>query len=185
MAEISKIVLPSGNIYDIKDQTARDAIAGLSGYTNYLGVTTTALTDGSTTNPIVINETSTTAQKGDIVNYESKEFIWNGSAWQEFGDLSGLGDLAFEDSASGSFTPAGSVSAPTITVTPSTTSVSEVSSVGVLPAFSATVTSETLTFSWSGGSLPSTNSVTVATGISSASATTPTFTGTAGTVTVS
>ena len=31
-----------------------------------------------------------------------------------------LGDLAYKNSASGSFTPAGSVSAPAITITPTT-----------------------------------------------------------------
>lgn len=109
---ISKITLPSGTTYDLKDASAREAIAAITGgYTKYIGVTTTALTDGSTTNPIVVNSASVTATTGDIATYQNKEFIWNGSAWQEFGDLSGLGALAYKDSASGSFTPSGGVSA--------------------------------------------------------------------------
>lgn len=115
MADISKITLPSGNTYNIKDEVARNAIDALSGYVTYMGVTTTALTDGSTTNPIIINGSEVTAEKGGIVNYGSKEFVWNGSAWQEFGDLSALGDLAYKDTASGSFTPAGNVTQPTFT----------------------------------------------------------------------
>lgn len=119
MADISKITLPSGSTYDLKDQGARDLIDDLSGYTAFLGVTTTPLTDGATTNPITINSESVTAVAGNIATYGSAEFIFNGTAWQEFGDLSGLGDLAFKDSASGT------VAVPktyTTTVTPSTTS---------------------------------------------------------------
>lgn len=115
MADISKITLPSGTTYDIKDQGARDLIDALESYSSYLGVTTTALTDGATTNPITIGGQSITAKAGSIVNYGSKEFIFNGTAWQEFGDLSALGALAYKDSASGSFTPAGTVSKPTFT----------------------------------------------------------------------
>lgn len=113
MAQISKITLPTGTSYDLKDSYARQAIENLNNYTEYLGVTTTALTDGSTTNPIVINSKSVTAKSGDIVNYSSKEFIFNGTAWQEFGDMSGLGSLAYKNNASGSYTPAGTVSTPT------------------------------------------------------------------------
>lgn len=117
MADISKITLPSGTTYDIKDAHARELIDAMSNYTDFLGVTTTALTDGATTNPITINEQSVTAKKGNIVTYGSAEFIFNGEAWQSFGDLSGLGSLAFKNSASASYTPAGSVSQPTFTGT--------------------------------------------------------------------
>jgi len=51
MAEISKITLPSGTTYDIKDATARATIAGAI---SIKGTTTTALTDEATTNPITI-----------------------------------------------------------------------------------------------------------------------------------
>lgn len=103
---ISKVKLPGDTtVYTIKDSWAREQIETLSGYTEYLGVTTTALTDGATTNPITIGEKSITAKKGDIANYGSKEFIWNGTTWQEFGDMSGLGALAYKDSATGSITP--------------------------------------------------------------------------------
>lgn len=124
MANIKQITLPSGNTYDLVDAGARELIADLQNYTDYLGVTTTTISDGSTTNPITINNTSVTAKKGNIVNYGSKEFIWNGSAWQEFGDLSGLGSLAFKNSASGTYTPSGSVSAPSFTGSSSTVTIS-------------------------------------------------------------
>lgn len=117
-AYISKITLPSGSTYYIKDEEVRELISDIEKYTKYLGVTTTAITDGATTNPITINGESVTAESGNIATHDSKEFIFNGTAWQEFGDLSGLGTLAYKNSASGSFTPAGSVSQPTFTGTP-------------------------------------------------------------------
>lgn len=114
MPNIKQITLPSGTTYDIVDQGARELIAGLSGSTQYLGVTTTQLVDGVTTNPnIVVAGQTVTASAGGIATYGSKEFIYSGTVWQEFGDLSALGDLAYKDSASGSYTPAGSVTVGT------------------------------------------------------------------------
>lgn len=115
MADISQIKLPDGTTYNIKDANARDRIAALEAFTTYLGVTTTALTDGATTNPITINGNSVTAESGNIVLYGNKEFIFDGTHWNEFGDLSALGDLAYKNTASGSFKPSGTVSQPTFT----------------------------------------------------------------------
>ena len=115
MADISKITLPSGNTYDIKDAIARNLIQSLAGFTKFLGVTTTILTDGSTINPVTINGEAVTADTGSIVTYGSQEFIFNGTAWQAFGDLSALGALAYKDEAEGSYTPAGTVSQPIFT----------------------------------------------------------------------
>ena len=53
--------------------------------THFIGTTTTAITDGATTNPITVDGESYTAVKGDIVIYNSTEFIFDGSAWQSFG----------------------------------------------------------------------------------------------------
>ena len=114
---ISSITLPSGTTYDIKDAAARSAIEALSTYSNFLGVTSSNISDGSETNPVVIGGENVTATTGDIVTKGSKEMIWNGSAWQEFGDLSALKALAYKDDAEGSYTPAGSVSQPTFTGT--------------------------------------------------------------------
>lgn len=115
MAEISQIKLPNGTTYDIKDANARDRIAALEAFTTYLGVTTTALTDGATTNPVKINNVDVTAESGNIVLYGNKEFIFDGNHWNEFGDLSALGDLAYKNTASASYKPAGTVSKPSFT----------------------------------------------------------------------
>lgn len=195
MPDISKIVLPgSATVYNIKDADARDRISTLESYSEYLGVTTTALVDGATTNPVVINGASVTAKKGEIVNYGSKEFIFNGTVWQEFGDLSALGSLAYKNNASASYTPAGSVSTPNITLKTggATTTVNSITSVGTLPSFTGTqysVANETLSItaeSFSAGTLPTKGAnQTVKTGDGVYQSSQPSFTGTAATITVS
>lgn len=117
MAEISKITLLNGTTYDLKDAQARADIeaieAAISGGVTFMGETTTALSDGSTVTSIIINGSTVTAVKGYLVVYQSKEFVFDGTKWIEMGDLSLIGDLGWKDSASGNFTPAGSVSQPT------------------------------------------------------------------------
>ena len=160
MADISKITLPSGTTYDIKDASARADIATLQNVTtgamHYLGVTTTALTNGASTNPITIGGNSVTATSGSVVIYGSLEFVFSSTdnKWHEFGSTGSLKALAFKDSASGTYTPAGSVSVSTNTTTNKTTTVSAAGSGTTTYTPAGTVTQ-------------------------------PTFSGTAGTVTVS
>ena len=82
MPDISKVKLPSGNTYDIKDAGAREMIASLQGGSYFLGVTTTELTDGGTTNPIAITGKvdPVTAGNGNMVVYGDKEFVWAGAS---------------------------------------------------------------------------------------------------------
>lgn len=66
----------------------------------YIGVTTTALTDGATTNPITIDGDTVTATNGNVALYSGDAFVFNGTIWQassaisqiftEIGDLSDL-----------------------------------------------------------------------------------------------
>ena len=58
----------------------------LSSAVKFVGITTTALTDGSTTSTVTIDGASHTAQRGDVVIYGGKEFLWTGSLWQQMGD---------------------------------------------------------------------------------------------------
>ena len=106
MPQIDHITLPSGTVYEIVDAAAR---AQQAGAIILRGETTTALVNGANTNPIVIGGESYTARGNDAVFYGQKEYVFDGTVWHEFGDMSGLGDLAMKDSASGSFTPAGNV----------------------------------------------------------------------------
>ena len=129
MADISKITLPSGSEYNLKDATARADIESLKGSVtgamHYLGVTTTAITDGSSTNPISVGGKSVTAKAGDVAISGSKEFVYSDTdnKWHEYGDTGSLKALAFKDEASGDFTPAGTVSKPTFTGTESNVTV--------------------------------------------------------------
>ena len=124
MADISKITLPSGDTYNIKDATARANISALSGALTFLGTTETPLIDGANTSPILIGGSSITPKAGNVVIYEKSEFVWSAaeSKWREFGSTGSLKKLAFEDSASTSYTPAGTVSKPTFTGTEATIS---------------------------------------------------------------
>lgn len=184
MAEISRITIPVNDVpttFDIKDATARAAIAG---GVSFLGVTTTPLTDGSSASSIVIGGESKTAINGMMVFYGDKEFIFSDSdhKWHEFGDLGTLGTLATKNSASGSYTPAGSVSQPIASPATTTTTVNSITAVGTLPTF--TVSNEVLTMTQ--GTLPTKGSdTTVVASVDSVTVTKPDFTGTTGTVTVS
>ena len=133
-----KVKLLDGSYADVCDSTARAAIQG---GTYFLGVTTTALSDGATTNPIMIASVSTTAVNGNVVAYGNKEFVWASAdtSWHELGDLTNLGDLALKDTASGSYTPEGSISKPDIDVTPTTVNVAEFATAGSVTAGTANV----------------------------------------------
>lgn len=130
MADVSKVKTTNGTTYNIKDATARQQIAdmqsSLTGAMHYIGITTTALSDGATTATISIDgasKTLTASDAGSVVIYGEKEFVWNGTKWQEFGSTGSLKALAFKDTASGSLTPSGSVSKPTFTGTGATITV--------------------------------------------------------------
>lgn len=127
MADISKITLPTGSTYNIKDQQARDDISAIqtaiSGGVTFMGETSTALTDGSTTTSIVINSATITAVKGYLVVYNNKEFVFDGTKWIEMGDLSLIGDLGWKDSASTTYQPSGTVTKPLFTGESSTVTI--------------------------------------------------------------
>ena len=118
MPDISKITLPSGTTYDIKDAVARQTAGG---GLQFRGVTTTALSDGASTSSYVVGGETLTAANGDLVVYGSKEFLFSTSdnKWHELGDNSAFKALAYKDSASGKVTPSGTVSQPTFSGTTS------------------------------------------------------------------
>ena len=208
---IAHITTPSGTVYDLKDTQARSDIESIqraiSGGMSFIGQTTTEITDQSTVNPITISGESHTALKGNLVVYGTKEFVFDGETWIEFGDLGSLGALAFKSNASGNYTPSGNVTVgnPTVVLSKETKYVASSSTGGgtvnagsaaqcTLPSLEMTVQNENLTFSWNGGSftanvptgvtLPTFTQQEIATGVQSATNGNATFTGTAGTVTV-
>ena len=63
---------------------AKKLIGELGDVTEWLGVTTTPLEDGSTTNPITIDGETVTAESGDFVQYGSSIFALNKNGiWQK------------------------------------------------------------------------------------------------------
>ena len=171
MDNISKIRVGSTS-YNIKDAAARTdisnlqgAIASLQGGQYFLGVTTTAMTDGKTGTGaavVSIDGNDVTAVNGNVVIYGNKEFIFDGTTWYEFGDLSTIGDLGYKDNASASYTPAGSNQASAVTFSGQTDSnfVTGYNSDGVAPSkaadtFSAGTLPSKAADTFSAGSLPS------------------------------
>ena len=177
MADFSSVIY-NGNQYMVKDEAARERIAALEGGSYFIGVTTTELTDQSTTNPITIGGESVTATNGNIAIYGQKEFIFDGTKWIEFGDLSALGSLAYKNNASATYTPAGSVDLSGSSK--STATVNSITDVGTLPSMTYDSTDESLTFNR--GSLPTKGAnQSVVSDITLAGS----FTGTQATITVS
>ena len=128
---ISTITLPSGTTYDIADLAAREAagagltfvrsvdaattpygIKWMSGATEITG--TLVASDDTKSKMYLVPEISAT--KDIYAEYITVNTSSSGTPtyiWEKIGttdiDLSDLGDLAYKDSASGSFTPAGSI----------------------------------------------------------------------------
>lgn len=183
---LSKLTLPvnvEGTVQNVectlKDAEARQLIEDIGHAIYWIGVTTDALTDGATTNPITVNGESVTANLGGMASYSGSEFVWNGSAWQELGK-NNFGALAFKSSASASYTPAGSVE---ITKGQDTTAaIVGVSANGTVPEAYFTVANENATFVFNEGAMP-----TLAASVDALTARgtdTAAFTGTAATITV-
>lgn len=183
MADISILALPvevNGEIqtvsYDIKDAVARERISELGKVLCWVGVTTTVLTDGATTNPITVGDESVTVKAGGVAQYDGEEFAFDGTNWQKLGE-GNLGTLAYKNSAEATYTPTGSV---VVTKGNDTTaSVTPFGTAGSLPSWS--VSGETATFG--AGTLPTAGSaVTV---VTESGTNTAAFTGTEATITVS
>ena len=78
MADISKITLPNGNTYNIKDAVARQTIEAFAGGNAvvFKGVSSTALTDGGNENPTVGGEAQTEKTEGQLYFYGTREFVY-------------------------------------------------------------------------------------------------------------
>lgn len=242
MADIEKIKLPGQeNEYDLRDSrydALNSRVEQLESFSDFIGVTSTTLTDGATTNPIVVGGENKTAVKGSIAINGSKEFIFDGTKWAEFGDFTTLkdqlGEMAYVDTAdvevtyskatgvtgkpsvttgnleltgtfrpsgnissaapasgaTGNYTPAGTLSSSSVTVVPKTENITVVDNAGTAPSittapkFTASVQNKVLTLGWTDlafnpGTVTSTATKSVMTGVTSATAAAQTFTGTA------
>ena len=225
-------------------------ISGLGSVLNYKGTKASEAAIKAITTAAIGDVWINTADNSEWVCISTLDGTASAAAWEKLGptiDLSGyalkseLGDLAYEDTAEGAYTPAGTIgvgsgttnytpagtiTAGEITVTPNETTVNSITAVGsiathaadtfVAPTYtqgtytegtaaswSASVSNEELSFSWStntpgshasdsftagsftsgafnGGTTPTKgDDTTVVTGIRSATSTAPTFAGTA------
>lgn len=69
--------------------TINNQLGGLTGAMHFIGKATVDITDGSTTDPVITDYDFTNKkEKGDVIlgKDDHKEFVWNGSAWEELGD---------------------------------------------------------------------------------------------------
>ena len=114
MADISKIKI-GATTYNIKDAVARQVIENISSPMNFLGVSTSEITDGGEEQPTISTEEKT-PKVGDVVVYKSAEFVWgpkagdDGNCWYKFGDTTDLGKFAYADTGTASYTPQGNIS---------------------------------------------------------------------------
>lgn len=139
MADISRITLPSGTTYDIKDATARQMISagvtfnvctvaadtpyGVTWTKNGTTITGTLAASTSTMGAFYLVPTTTSGGKDIYAEYITVQ-VTSDFSWEKIGttdvDLSSLGDLAYKDTASGNYTPEGTVSQPSFSGTSST-----------------------------------------------------------------
>ena len=153
----SKITLPSGETFLVKDSKAREEIESLKKVTasgvSYLGTTTTALTDGAMTSTIDIKDGETTksvtAATGGMVNYNNVMYAWNGTQWDQLGSAGAIKALAYKDSVSATYTPAGTVTG-SFQGTEGNISVSGTVATGVNVSAAAPASGETANYTPSG-----------------------------------
>lgn len=195
---LSKIVLPGGQVLEIKDSTARAAVAA-AGNLQYSVVTVLPENPKDFNVETIIYLVSKTAatEEDDVFD----EYIYIQDKWEHLGNTNinlndyakeaELGALAKKSSVSSTYTPEGSVSGTGVVVDLEKVSMQSVTSVGTLPSYTdATYTydadNETLTIGaavFDAGTLPTQGeAINVATNISKVTVTDPTFIGTPATI---
>lgn len=59
---------------------------GLSSAMHFIGISSTSISQGGNQNPTIDNNEISVKQNGDVVLWNTQEFVWNGSSWQLLGD---------------------------------------------------------------------------------------------------
>ncbi len=108
--KVSKVLKWGSKSYDgSSEQTITAADLGLSGAMRFIGSTTSAISEGSKTNPVTVNGSSVTALVGDVVLYNHVEYIWTGS-WEQLGDEQSFALKSIQILAGDGMTGGGSLS---------------------------------------------------------------------------
>ena len=63
-----------------------NATAGLTGAMHFVGESTVVITNYSNVDPRITGYVFGNAQPGDVILYDSKEFVWTGDSWRLLGD---------------------------------------------------------------------------------------------------
>lgn len=87
-ASVTLAAAPTSNMQAATKKYVDDAVSGLTGAMHYIGTSTTAITDGGTEAPTIdgTQVPTTNLKAGDVVIYNSLEFIWDGAKWNKLGD---------------------------------------------------------------------------------------------------
>lgn len=87
------VTLP-GKIAEVEGKIA-DINTAIAGGVHFIGTTTTDVTTDANkaSKNVTINSKTVAANQGDIVIYNTREFIWTGTAWEELGDVTRIGNL--------------------------------------------------------------------------------------------
>jgi hypothetical protein len=102
-------------------QTITAADLGLDSALKFHGTSSTAITDGSTTQTVTLSDGSShKAENGCVLFYGNKEFVWNGSSWEELGNE---GDYKVKQTAVSSPSASGSTAAFIDTISQNTNGV--------------------------------------------------------------
>ena len=121
------------------------------------------------------------ATVGQIIKVKTVDANGKPTSWEPVD----IGSLAGKNSATGSYTPEGSVSKPNVNVSPTKQSITPMKAVGTLPELSTTVSGKNVTIGFNKGTLPEKDTaVEVMTGASAELDAIPSFTGTQATITV-
>jgi len=80
-----------GNVTKHLGETFELSDLGVARAMNFIGITSTTLTDGATTATLTAKTTGSLSKTtgfvlGDVVLYGDAEFVWTGSAWELLGD---------------------------------------------------------------------------------------------------
>ena len=122
---VSKITASNGTTYEIRDLDAQAKIEALGSPTHYIGELSSSDThyssfvDGCEYNPVLLvkgtGTESHTAVSGDILSKTSLEFIFDGTSWHSFGDLSEYGDFAKANKGTVTIKPKGTCPSSAVT----------------------------------------------------------------------
>lgn len=89
--QVPDTVTIAGNTINLGGSLSTDTLLqslGLTKVMRFIGVTTSNITNGSTTNPVAFADGNKTAITGDVVLKSDLEYLWTGSAWELLGSSS-------------------------------------------------------------------------------------------------